>query len=185
MKKLIFFISISMLILAGCSVKKDGNFTRVKIDKQRTVWVNQNVECCGIKDIVNNWDWLKEMYSYDFNYPAAIFLFRDTITNEDYIVRIRKYRKNPNECLYSIKYCNGESIDGGHGGIGRYSNIDGGAYLSYLKLTKNDKYMKRLNFIQRGPNYKRKKYCKTCDEFFQTHVLTDTISYLVIKPKKK
>ncbi len=45
--------------------------------------------------------------------------------------------------------------------------------------------MKRLNFIQRGPNYKRKKYCKTCDEFFQTHVLVDTISYLVIKPKKK
>ena len=107
MKRLILFISLSLLILAGCSVKKDGNFTRVKIDKQRTVWVNQNVECCGIKDIVNNWDWLKEMYSYDFNYPAAIFLFRDTITNEDYIVRIRKYRKNPNECLYSIKYCNG------------------------------------------------------------------------------
>ncbi len=101
------------------------------------------------------------------------------------IVRIRKYKTNPNECLYSIKYCNGESIDGGHGGIGRYSNIDGGAYLSYLKLIKNDKYMKRLNFIQRGPNHKPKKYCKTCDEFFQTHVLTDTISYLVIKLKKK
>ena len=40
MKKLIFFISISMLILAGCSVKKDGNFTHTDIDNNRIIWVD-------------------------------------------------------------------------------------------------------------------------------------------------
>ena len=111
MKKLVFFISLSLLILAGCSVKKNGNFTRVKIDRQRTVWINKDIECCGVKDIVNNWDWLKEMYSDYFKYTAAMFLFRDTITNEDYIVLIGKYNKNPNECVYSIKYCNGIGLN--------------------------------------------------------------------------
>ena len=89
MKKIILFISLSLLILVGCSVKKDGNFTRVKIDRDRTVWINQDVECCGVKDPANNLEWFKKTTKdlLTANISYRTFLFSDTIISEDYIVQ--------------------------------------------------------------------------------------------------
>ncbi len=75
MKKLILFISLSTLIFAGCSVKKEGDFTHVKIDKKRTIWINQDVECCGVKDPANNLEWLSNKLILEKTTPILIVYY--------------------------------------------------------------------------------------------------------------
>ena len=82
MKKLIFFISLSLLILVGC----ERNY-------ERTIWVNPDVECCGVKDPLNNLEWLNSWYRSSYfnviiNYPTyqIVYIFNNDSTSEDFIV---------------------------------------------------------------------------------------------------
>ena len=62
MKKLIFLILLSLLILVGCERKRSEH------NYERTIWVNPDVECCGVKDPLNNLGWLKEESRfYEYN----------------------------------------------------------------------------------------------------------------------
>ena len=52
MKKLIFIFSLSALILVGCEKHYEC-----------TIWVNTDVECCNVKNPIDNLEWLKELYN--------------------------------------------------------------------------------------------------------------------------
>ena len=185
MKKIVLFISLSLLILVGCEHSRDyysrdykwnniyisnNNFkcnnctsnNNYKCNNERIIWINSDVECCGVKDPLNNLGWLKEksrFYEYneaplnDYNY---IFLYRNTLTDKDHIVVNYYYSRVSWVIIYD---CEGNLIDGG-----------GYSILKRVQIVNRE-------FLSEGP-----EPCDTCDEFFQTHVLMDTISYLIIKP---
>jgi hypothetical protein len=149
MKKLIFFISLSLLTLVGC----EKNY-------ERTIWINPNVECCGVKDPLNNLKWLKESSKFD-EYNAGeptdynfIFLFRNNETQKDHIV-INRYSRVSWVNIYD---CEGNYIDGGH-----------------CSIQNQTKFM--------SPKLKNDppEPCDTCHEFFKTHTLIDTIAYSMVK----
>lgn len=181
MKKLIFFISLSLLTLVGCSVKKDGNFTRVKINRKHTVWINQDVECCGVKDPANNLEWFKKTTDklVSQNYSYRTFLFRDKDTINDYIVVLHRSLYHYNTTIYR---CNGMVV-----ASGSYSSrerfMDGGAFNSFRRQLEQVNNNKAKTKIKKSNTYTTKKYhprpCLMCEDFYQikTHVLIDTISY--------
>ena len=171
MKKLILFISLSTLIFIGCSVKKEGDFTHVKIDKKRTVWINKNVECCGFKDPINNFEWLKEDYDRAFKqyeqtgvaayvYYCYFLLFHDNLTSTHYIVRKSSMWKYSN---FLIRECDGAIIDMGV--------FDDGENPNKMLDNNSEEWYE-------DPPYP----CISCDRFFKTHTLVDTIFYYVIQP---
>ena len=174
MKKLIFFISLSLLTLVGCSVKKDGNFTRVKINRKHTVWINQDVECCGVKDPANNLEWFKkitdEMALHDF--PYRTFLFRDT--KDDYIVVLLKGRNRRSTYIYE---CNGTRIGYGSYNFG-YNFVEGEAFNSFEEQLKQ---VNKKTKTKKNNKHTTKKLhpfpCSICEDFYKTHILIDTISY--------
>ena len=54
MKQHIFVLAFfCSLIFIGC--ERERNY-------ERTTWVNPDVECCGVKDPLNNLEWLNERY---------------------------------------------------------------------------------------------------------------------------
>ena len=72
MEKLMFFVLLSLFLFVGCEKRY-----------KRTICVNSEVECCGVKDPLNNLEWLREASRFDdyidnsssdYNY---IFLFID------------------------------------------------------------------------------------------------------------
>ena len=193
MKKLIFLISLSLLILVGCERKRSEhnseheyertiwinpavnighNYKRsiwanpdenIEHEYERTIWINSDVECCGVKDPLNNLSWLNEksrFYEYneaphtDYNY---IFLYRNKLTYKDHIVVNYYYSRISWVVIYD---CEGTLIDGGG-----YS------------------FLKREQIVNREYSNECPEPCDTCDEFFQTHVLIDTIAYSDVKLK--
>ena len=155
MKKLIFFISLSMLILVGC----EKNY-------ERTIWINPDVECCGVKDPLNNLEWLTQTAYFDeyktasFSFFNCILLFENDTTHENFIVTNTKTSVN-----WVIIYdCNGDIIDGG---AYNYTNSN---KIKYIKNSDNSELA--------GPA----QPCRTCDEFFKTHTLVDSIAYFIVKP---
>ena len=166
MKKLIFFILLSLLILVGC--EGEHNY-------ERTIWVNPDVECCGVKDPLNNLEWLKTWYgnSY-FNanrvlYRSCywfIYVFKNKETSENFIVF-----KN-NEVLTEHPYfilhsCDGKIIDEGN-----YSDLNS----DYANPNPN------MQFVSPNPpTIVEPRPCSSCDEFFENHTLIDTIAYLHVK----
>ena len=85
MKKSIFIIAIFALIsLAGCEKNCEKNY-------ERTIWVNPDVECCGVKDPLNNLVWLKEWYEDSYfnkgkrldyeKYAEFIFVYENIYSN--------------------------------------------------------------------------------------------------------
>ena len=154
MKKCIFIISLSLLSLVGCEKKYD-----------RTIWVNPDVECCGVKDPLNNLEWIsqtprfKEYQTASYSYSNYILLFQKNTTHEDFIIF-----KIKDEINYVIIYdCNGNVIDGGAYNYTNSNKID------YIK----NNYRSELP----GPP----KPCYICDTFFKTHTLTDTIAYFNVE----
>ena len=156
MKKLIFFISLFLLTLMGC----ERNY-------ERTIWINPDVECCAIKDPINNLEWLKEWCedSY-FNeelildakiYGEFIFLYQNKITLEEFIVIKRKYHYPT--AFYIINYCSGERL-----ALGNYSDIDDNLFESEQEINK-------MQYISEPE-------CDICADFFYTHILIDTIAYV-------
>ena len=77
MKRLIFFISLFMFVLVGC--ERERNYER---NYERTIWINPDVECCGVKDPLTNLEWLKEWYEFslsieenELSYPIYGFIY--------------------------------------------------------------------------------------------------------------
>ena len=202
MKNLVLFILLSLLIFVGCERKRnehnsEHNYERmiwvnpdenVEYDYKRTIWanpdensehgyerfiwINPDVECCGVKDPLNNLEWLKKIYdikykryeqidSSSYEYTSSyeyIFLFRNATTNADYIVR------NSSMWHYNwvgIYECNGTIIDKGVFSGEIFAN----------KITDDNK--------QQAEDYA--EGCILCGEFFETHVLIDTIFYCIVK----
>ena len=158
MKKLIFFISLSLLTLVGC----EKNY-------ERTVWVNPDVECCSVKDPLNNLEWLKELYSvYKDSYfskkielsePEFFFLFQNSITQENFVVIDIQGKYGSWIHIYS---CDG-------------NKIDGGIYDYHQNINSENKFSESVNETPPPP-------CYICEEFFKTHTLTDTIAYFIAEP---
>lgn len=158
MKKLIFFISLSLLALVGC----EHNY-------ERTIWVNPDVECCGVKDPLNNLEWLNNWYkdSYfnkenelDYQSYGFIYIFENDSTSEKFIVtRIRKYYNNhPN--WFQLYTCEGNLID-----CGIYSDYN-------TEYANPDIVFKKSN-----KQYIEPRQCIMCTDFFNTHTMVDTIAY--------
>lgn len=105
MKKLIFFISLSLLILVGCEK-----------EYERTIWVNPDVECCGVKDPLNNLEWLTDWWNRRISYfqdsegYLYFLLYKNKNTFEDIILYYDKkegYNKYVYACSCSEKLFNG------------------------------------------------------------------------------
>ena len=161
MKKLVFFISLSLLILVGCDKQPSEH------NYERTIWTNPDVECCGVKDPINNLEWLKDIYNTWFNQQLQyssyeyIFLFKNDSNSTDFIVKKTKMGEQPWFGLYE---CNGTFIDGG----------------IFLEKQLTNKILK--NKSEKQQTKEPAKDCDSCDEFFQTHTLIDTIAYFIIEP---
>ena len=157
MKKSIFIIAIfALILLVGCERNYD-----------RTIWINPDAECCGVKDPINNLEWLKDWYkdSY-FNeelvlgakiYGEFILLYQNKTTLEEFIIIKRKYHYPT--AFYIINYCSGERL-----ALGNYSDINDN--LLEPKQKKN-----RMLYISEPE-------CDICAYFFDTHILIDTIAYV-------
>ena len=158
MKKLIFFILLVLLTLVGC----EKNY-------ERTVWVNPDVECCGVKDPLNNLEWLKELYSvYKDSYfsktkelrkPEFFFLFQNGITQENFVVIDTQGEYSSWIHIYN---CSG-------------NQIDGGKYDYHQNRNSENKFSESVNETPPPP-------CSICEEFFKTNTLTDTIAYFIVEP---
>ena len=156
MKKLIFFISLSMLILVGCEGERNY---------ERTIWVNPDVECCGVKDPLNNLEWLKEWYSGSYfneerglvyeKYAEFIFVYNNKSSTDQMIVRKVNYHNTID--WYYVYYCNGEILTDG-------TYYDKNIQKSLQKSGSNIQYTST--------------HCPLCEEFFDTYVLIDTIAVL-------
>ena len=155
MKKLVFFISLSLLMLVGCEKHC-----------KRTMWTNPDVECCGVKDPINNLAWLTQTAYFDeyetasYSFSNYILLFKNNTTHENFIVT----NANTGVSWVIIYDCDGNEIDGGHYIYTNSNKID------YVK----NGYKSELA----GPPYP----CRTCRDFFKTHTLIDTIAYYIVEP---
>jgi hypothetical protein len=156
MKRHIFVIAFfCSLIFAGCERERNE-----KIEYERTIWVNPDVECCGIKDPLNNLEWLKELYYGNSYFKKCqestspygfIYVFTNDSTQENYIVE----NHHSTISWITIYNCDGSMLDGG------YYNFQ-------------NKIIEESNFVETksGP-----EECRSCDEFFRTNTLIDTIAY--------
>ena len=165
MKKLIFFISLSMLILVGCEKRYE-----------RTIWVNPDVECCGVKDPLNNLEWLNNWYedSYfnrEIDYPTyeIIYLFCNNNTFDNFIVT-KTFGTNYDN-YFQLFTCDGEWIDEGR-------------YLNYNSDYSNPDVLYQETQINVS-KYTSIPECQLCDDFFENHTLVDTIAYFYVKQIKK
>ena len=159
MKKSIFIIAIFALIsLAGCEKNCEKNY-------ERTIWVNPDVECCGVKNPLNNLEWLKEWYEDSYfnkgkrldyeKYAEFIFVYENDSNKNEMIVR--KVIYNNTMDWYYVYYCDGEWLTAGT----YYDNYT-------YELSQKDS----LNIQYTSTD------CPLCEEFFSTHTLTDTIAVL-------
>ena len=171
MKKLIFFILLSMLILVGCSVKKNRNFTYVKTDKDRTVWINQNVKCCGVKDPANNLEWLKNKLILEKTTPYSycVLLFRNNLDSTESIVIKCDNSFSFYDC-FGVRFGGGLDYDRYHYSI--LPNID----TDLLKKTENKRFTIPSRFAAPAP-------CFKCKHFFNNNTLIDVIAYYIVEHK--
>ena len=160
MRKLVFFISLSLLTLVGCENKYEY-----------TIWINNDAECCGVKDPLNNLEWLKRWYndSYLGGYPKGyfdtsvyqiVYLFHNDSTLQDCIIT-RTFCDNYKN-YFEIFSCDGYLID-----HGRY-NYDYTKLDIKIQKTKTDA----------SQNIPSVEECNLCNYFLKTYTLVDTIAYI-------
>ena len=164
MKQHIFVIAFfCVLIFAGCERERNE-----KIEYERTIWVNPDVECCGVKDPLNNLEWISQTPHFgdyktaSYSYSNHILLFNNDTTQENFIVFSIKENRS-HLMFYVIIYdCNGNVLDGG----------------TYKYQNENSE-----NIFSENMNLSPAEPCFICDEFFKTHTLMDTIAYFIVEPK--
>lgn len=161
MKQHIFVIAFfCALIFAGC--ERERNY-------ERTIWVNPDVECCGVKDPLNNLEWLRQTAYFNdyetasYSFSNYILLLKNNTTHENFIVT-----NTDNGTNWIIIYdCDGNMIGGGQ------------YFYNYKNSNKINQVEKAYKLRQNDPA----QPCEICDEFFKTHTLTDTIAYFIVEPK--
>ncbi len=160
MKKLIFFISLSLL-LVGCEKRYE-----------RTIWVNPDVECCGVKDPINNLEWLNDLWnkktSSDFQNREGysyFLLYRNKITSEDFIVHCEKgigYRD------ITALSCNRKTIF--------YGSLPSNYKDPIAQLPTN-----RMALVAPSPETKPIPL-DVWNNFLNENTLIDTIAYFIVEP---
>ena len=157
MKKLMFFVLLSLFLFVGCEKRYE-----------RTIWVNSDVECCGVKDPLRNLLWLKEWYIDSYFYEGNeldhhsygfVYVFENDSTSEKFVVtRIDKYNNFPD--WFQLYTCD-------------VNLIDEGVYWDYSSEYANpDVVFQKFNI-----QHIEARECVACYEFFDTHTLVDTMAY--------
>ena len=165
MKKSIFIIvTLTLLVFISCGEKIVEQPPKKPSDKptettecKRTIWVNPDVECCDVKDPLNNLEWILQTPRFNeyktalYSFANYILLFKNNTTHEDFVVFNIKDKIN-----YVIIYdCNGNILDGGE----------------YNYINKN---------VSNNINATPPEPCDICDDFFENHILVDTIAYSIV-----
>ena len=155
MKKLIFFISLSVLILVGCEEKKY---------ECTSTWINPDVECCGVSDPINNLEWLnaihlKQQSQYLYGSKAEILClkYENKITKEHSILF---YKHNVNSRIVSTHDCNGEYLWSG----------SLGASPEYIDIFSSNQYTRSSECMQ--PHMGSHIW----NTFVQENILMDTLA---------
>ena len=173
-------------------------------------WINTEIECCDIKDPINNLSWLIDKTNfgkYDF---SCLLLYKNDSTNEYYFVNHRIDVSNR---------CADRSVTGVINVVDIY-RFDGRYFLgTAILINRNSDFYNQINVPQNNTQlreyidkinklfnkkysqveeliklvYKRKKEYKqvtcfslesintSCEDFFKTHTLVDVIGYSYIK----
>lgn len=172
--KRLFFIALSILTLTGCELIEKI----IGYDYERVKWINPDVECCGVKDPLNNLAWLNDWYKNSYfnkknDYPTyeIIYLFHNDSTLDDFIVT-KTFGYNYSN-YFQLFTCKGEWLDEGryYDYNSDYANPD----ILYQKSKMNEDKDSNVPI----------PYCESCDFFFETHTLVDTIAYFYVKRTQK
>ena len=165
MKKIIFLISLTILILVGCEEKFKSQF-----------WINPDIEYCGTNVPIDSLEWFKKDFLPLFNqfnddyenfyqyYSIYIYLYRNNATQEDFVVTT----SYSGDYFINIYSCDGTIIDMGYFNQGN-EDWDNTPIKKYNKISPNNNSSSALK-------------CISCDKFFETHTLTETIAYWKINP---
>ena len=155
MKKLIFFISLSLLTLVGCEERKY---------ECTDVWENHDVECCGIKDPLNNLEWLNEIHlkyksQYLYGHKAEILCLKyENKTTKEHSILFYKHKVYPRRV--STHYCNGDWY---------FSGILG-ASPEYIDIFTSNQYTRSSESMEPHMN------SDIWNTFVQENVLMDTLA---------
>ena len=191
--------------------KKQGGLPEFTIKNERVKkWINPGIECCDIKDPIDNLSWLIDKTNfgkYDF---SCLLLYKNDSTNEYYFVNHRIDVSNR---------CADRSVTGVINVVDIY-RFDGRYFLgTAILINRNSDFYNQINVPQNNTQlreyidkinklfnkkysqveeliklvYKRKKEYKqvtcfsiesintSCEDFFKTHTLVDVIGYSYIK----
>ena len=159
MKRLIFFISLSLLVLVGCEKHYE-----------RTIWVNPDVECCGVKDPINNIEWLEELWDNRISYYfqdsegySYFLLYKNKITSEDFILHYEKGIKYKNVAALS---CNRKTIF--------YGSLPSNYKVPITKLP-----IKKMALVPPSPG-EPPIPLDVWNNFLNENTLIDTIAYYIV-----
>lgn len=161
MKRYIFIFA-SLLFLAGCEKK---------IVYEHNSWCNHDVEVCGVRDPLENLDWLKQQYQDCINayeryvkidqpYHVTFNVYIDDETGEScFVFKIDEHG-------YNAFYCDGTQIEGM---LGTWYGDD------KRPQSASDEHIKNSPPLM----------CDACDEFFSTHTFRLTIAECINQPISK
>jgi hypothetical protein len=104
-------------------------------------------------------------YNYEtasYSFSNYILLFKNNVTHENFIVT----NTDNGTSWIAIYDCDGSMIGGG-----QYP-------YNYKNSKENNQVEKAYKSIKNSPALP----CDICDEFFKTHILTDTIAQFIVEP---
>lgn len=165
------------------------------------VWMDSNVECCGVENPIKNLEWLKFKQNADKHDFSCVLLFKNNVTQE-YCIAIHEINgRRTGMYLVAVDgitlyNCNGVKLDEGayFHGKPRYDLYKNSITTQDRKLNKKIKKVnKRCNKLEKkmekarvkitesAPNLQPPRPCESCEEFMKTHTLVDIITYSYIK----
>lgn len=165
------------------------------------VWVNSKVECCGVTNPIENFDWLdfkQNVNKHDF---SCVLLFKNNDTQE-YSVAIHNVDGMRTGMFLvavdgiTLYDCNGVKLDKGtyFNGKPRYDLYKNSITTQDKKLNKrinkvNKRYNKlekklekaRVKITESAPNLQPPRPCESCEEFMKNYTLVDILAYSYVK----
>ena len=165
------------------------------------VWVNSKVECCGVTNLIENFDWLdfkQNVNKHDF---SCVLLFKNNDTQE-YSVAIHNVDGMRTGMFLvamdgiTLYDCNGVKFDKGtyFNGKPRYDLYKNSITTQDKKLNKrinkvNKRYNKlekklekaRVKITESAPNLQPPRPCESCEEFMKNYTLVDILAYSYVK----